>query len=110
LNLATRPKLSLEKTATMENEKGEIVDLYVPRKCSDTNRVISAKDHASVQLNVGHTDANGVYTGQYTTVAFCGQLRGMGESDVALNRLADEAGIIKDLNAFPKEHKFRRDA
>lgn len=39
-----------------------------------------------MQLNVGHTDANGVYNGSYTTVAFCGQLRGMGESDVALNR------------------------
>lgn len=44
-----------------------------------------------VQLNVGHTDANGVYTGAYTTVAFCGQLRGMGEADVALNRYDDRA-------------------
>jgi len=29
------------------------VDLYIPRKCSVTNRVIGAKDHASVQINVG---------------------------------------------------------
>jgi hypothetical protein len=29
-----------------------------------------------------------VYTGAYTTVAFSGHLRGMGEADVALNRYA----------------------
>ncbi len=61
-------------------------ELYVPRKCSATGRIIAAKDHASVQLNVGHLDANGVYTGQYTTVAFSGAVRGNGEADVALNR------------------------
>ena len=36
----------------MENEKGEIVDLYVPRKCSATGRIIKAKDHSSVQIAV----------------------------------------------------------
>jgi small subunit ribosomal protein S21e len=36
----------------MQNEEKEIVDLYIPRKCSATNRLITAKDHASVQLNV----------------------------------------------------------
>ena len=36
----------------MENDKGEIVDLYVPRKCSATGRIIKAKDHSSVQISV----------------------------------------------------------
>jgi hypothetical protein len=31
---------------------GELVDLYLPRKCSASNRLITAKDHASVQLSV----------------------------------------------------------
>ncbi|KAL5656814.1 hypothetical protein ACJX0J_029977, partial [Zea mays] len=26
-----------------------------------TNRIITAKDHASVQINIGHLDANGLY-------------------------------------------------
>lgn len=38
--------------ATMENDAGQIVDLYVPRKCSATNRPIGARDHAAVQINV----------------------------------------------------------
>ena len=36
----------------MQNDAGEYVDLYVPRKCSTSNRIIHAKDHASIQINV----------------------------------------------------------
>ncbi|KAA1077099.1 40S ribosomal protein S21 [Puccinia graminis f. sp. tritici] len=36
----------------MENDQGIVVDLYVPRKCAATNRLITAKDHSSVQINV----------------------------------------------------------
>lgn len=60
---------------------------YMPRKCSATNRLITSKDHASIQLNIGHLDANGVYTGQYTTYALCGFVRTQGEADSSLDRL-----------------------
>ena len=30
------------------NDKGESVELYVPRKCAYTNRILSAKDKASI--------------------------------------------------------------
>jgi hypothetical protein len=36
----------------MQNDNGVIVDLYIPRKCSATNRLITAKDHASVQIEI----------------------------------------------------------
>ena len=36
----------------MINEKGEIQDKYIPRKCSATNRLIIAKDHGSVQIEI----------------------------------------------------------
>ena len=36
----------------MQNEEKFIVDLYIPRKCSATNRLITAKDTASVQIDV----------------------------------------------------------
>ncbi|KAG6472767.1 hypothetical protein ZIOFF_070245 [Zingiber officinale] len=42
---------------------------------SATNRLITAKDHASVQINIGHLDDSGVYTGQYTTFALSGFIR-----------------------------------
>ena len=37
--------------------------------------MITSKDHASVQLNIGHLDADGIYTGQFTTFALCGFVR-----------------------------------
>ena len=36
----------------MQNEHKEIVDLYIPRKCSATNGLITAYDHQSVQIEI----------------------------------------------------------
>lgn len=87
----------------MQNEEGQNMDLYIPRKwylicfydflyyllvhvgslfvgccccCSSaTNRLITSKDHASVQINVGHLDELGRYTGTFSTFALCGFVR-----------------------------------
>ncbi|KAJ4838817.1 40S ribosomal protein [Turnera subulata] len=59
----------------MQNEEGKNMDLYIPRKCSATNRLITSKDHASVQINIGHLDANGRYNDQFSTFALCGFVR-----------------------------------
>ncbi|KAF0490218.1 30S ribosomal protein S21e [Gigaspora margarita] len=76
----------------MQNEQGSQFDLYPPRKCSATNRLITAKDHASVQINVGEVDEKGRFTNTYTTYALCGFIRCSGESDDSLNRLATKDG------------------
>ena len=41
----------------MQNAAGQYVDLYVPRKCSWTNRLIHSSDYASVSLNIAKVDA-----------------------------------------------------
>eukprot|EP01080_Neovahlkampfia_damariscottae_P009561 gene9561-1764_t len=81
----------------MQNQEGEKVELYVPRKCTETQNIISAKDHASVQLNVGLVDANGRYTGQFKTACFCGEIRKNGKGDGAMNRFALSTKLMKDL-------------
>ncbi|KAF2247394.1 ribosomal protein S21e [Trematosphaeria pertusa] len=81
----------------MENERGELVDLYVPRKCSATGRIIKAKDHASVQISVAKVDANGRYTGENQVYALSGFVRAMGESDDSMNRLAQKDGFLKGV-------------
>ncbi|XP_066950357.1 small ribosomal subunit protein eS21 isoform X1 [Macrobrachium rosenbergii] len=79
----------------MQNDSGEYVDLYVPRKCSASNRIIHAKDHASIQINLAEVDeSTGRMTGQYKTYAICGEIRKMGESDDCLARLAKKDGIL----------------
>ena len=71
----------------MVNSDGAAIDMYIPRKCSATNRLIHSKDKASVQLNVGHVNADGVYTGEFTTMAMCGFVRSQGEADGAFDEL-----------------------
>mmetsp|Transcript_11077 Transcript_11077/g.26270 ORF Transcript_11077/g.26270 Transcript_11077/m.26270 type:complete len:83 (-) Transcript_11077:114-362(-) len=71
----------------MINEEGETVDLYIPRKCSWTNKLIQARDHASVQINIGHLDESGIYSKEYTTFALSGKVRAMGEADSAIDIL-----------------------
>merc|ERR1711893_304346 len=79
----------------MQNEAGEFVDMYIPRKCSASNRIIYAKDHASIQINVAEVDeSTGRMTGQYKTYAICGAIRRMGESDDCINRLAKKDNLI----------------
>ncbi len=93
----------------MQNAEGKIVDAYIPRKCSASNRIIGAQDHAAIQLNIGQVDAAGVYTGSYTTFAFSGYVRSNAFSDQALNRLAAEKKLIKDLQKdFVTQDKYPR--
>ncbi|DAZ97192.1 TPA: hypothetical protein N0F65_003823 [Lagenidium giganteum] len=75
----------------MQNEAGQNVDIYIPRKCSWTNRIIAAKDHSSVQINVARVNANGVFTGESDTFALAGYIRGKGEADMAMTELARAA-------------------
>nr|6XU6_AV Chain AV, 40S ribosomal protein S21 [Drosophila melanogaster]6XU7_AV Chain AV, 40S ribosomal protein S21 [Drosophila melanogaster]6XU8_AV Chain AV, 40S ribosomal protein S21 [Drosophila melanogaster] len=79
----------------MQNDAGEFVDLYVPRKCSASNRIIGAKDHASIQMNVVDVDPEtGRQTDGSKTYAICGAIRRMGESDDSILRLAKADGIV----------------
>ena len=75
----------------MQNENGENVDLYIPRKCSWTNRLLTAKDHGSVQINVANVDpVTGQATGNYATFAVCGYVRFRSEGDMALSELVKQ--------------------
>ncbi|TNV75764.1 hypothetical protein FGO68_gene15179 [Halteria grandinella] len=67
----------------MQNDEQKIVDLYIPRKCSATNRLITAKDSASVQIDISE---NGKTTGKKKTIALAGFM--LGRAGIALAWLA----------------------
>jgi small subunit ribosomal protein S21e len=48
--------------------------------------LITAKDHASVQINIAEVDDEGKMTGEKVTYAFHGGVRETGDSDDSLNR------------------------
>ena len=81
------------------------IELYVPRKCAASNKIIAAKDHAAVQLDIAEVDEQtGRVTGKNRTYALCGSIRMMGESDDSLVRLAARDGFIGKA-FFAKESK-----
>merc|ERR1711924_363787 len=82
---------------------------YIPRKCCITNALLTSKDHASVQVNVGHVDQYGIYTGDYTVYCLSGAVRRQGEGDPGLNRLAVAAGFMKPCAQVNKLQKARID-
>ncbi|VVT44092.1 40S ribosomal protein eS21 [Magnusiomyces paraingens] len=85
----------------MENEQGVLVELYIPRKCDATNRIIKAKDHASVQINIADVDESGrAIAGKNTTYSICGYIRSKAESDDSLNRLAQQDGLLKNVFSY----------
>lgn len=64
---------------------------------SATNRLVTAKDHASVQINIGRVDENGVLTGEFDTIALCGFVRRKGLSDEAFYRLSKAKGYWQPM-------------
>ncbi|KAF9824765.1 hypothetical protein SFRURICE_020496 [Spodoptera frugiperda] len=88
-------KRKLAETYNMQNDAGEFVDLYCPRKCSASNRLIHAKDHASVQLVIADVDpATGRAADTSKMYVVCGAIRRMGESDDCIVRLTKKDGIL----------------
>ncbi|XP_043836943.1 40S ribosomal protein S21-like [Dromiciops gliroides] len=79
----------------MQNNAGEFMDMYVPRKCSMSNRIIGAQDHAPIQMYVAEANkVTGRFNGQFKTYAICGAIHKMGVSDYSFLRLAKNDGIV----------------
>jgi small subunit ribosomal protein S21e len=61
------------------------------------DRLITSKDHASVQIVIADVDANGRALSTSTSFALSGQVRAQGEGDDSVNRLATKAGCKREL-------------
>ncbi|PVF98910.1 hypothetical protein CPB86DRAFT_850397 [Serendipita vermifera] len=58
------------------------------------DRLITSKDHASIQISIVDVDSEGKALSTVTTFALCGQVRADGEADDSLNRLATKSGSM----------------
>ena len=88
-------------------EKPEKINenLYVPRKCSYTNRILTSKDHSSVQLPIGTIEDTISYNGNFEIFSLCGNLRKQGRADEALNILIEKTDSITYLLFKKKKGK-----
>ena len=81
----------------MQNSEGTYVDLYIPRKCHATNRLLDCKDTASVQITI-NTDGlnyeNKKQEQNNLTMVISGFVRTKGNSDAALNKFLYDKKIL----------------
>ena len=73
----------------MQNDQKEFVDIIVPRKCYATNKILNAKDHASIVVSVPSNEADKEHI-----VCLSGFVRAKGQSDAALNRFFRSKGLL----------------
>ena len=78
----------------MQNEDKRVVDLYIPRKCMLSNKLIHPKDHAAVHISIAQVDENGVITGASDSITVGGYMRRRGFADNALNRILKNKGLL----------------
>ncbi len=79
----------------MQNDKGDYVDLYVPRKCHATNRILDCKDTASVQITFNTEGLNlENKKGEKLTMVLSGFVRTKGNSDAALNKFLYDKKVL----------------
>ena len=69
----------------MNSNKLKFDSDYLPRKCDITNKLLTAKDYASVQIRIGGLNKRGQYNGKTKTLVLCGFLRKKGKADISIN-------------------------
>jgi small subunit ribosomal protein S21e len=85
-----------QQTPKMQNDEHKIVDLYIPRKCSWTNRLIPSSDRGAVQFRVAKVDNKGVaIKGEHQYISLSGFIRSKGDSDFAVNEIVKKSGLLQ---------------
>ena len=78
----------------MQNSQGDYVDLYIPRKCHATNRLLDCKDTASVQITLNTEGVNLENKDKNLTMVISGFVRTKGNADAALNKFLYDKKIL----------------
>ncbi|KAI9469184.1 ribosomal protein S21e, partial [Coemansia mojavensis] len=69
---------------------------------SDTNRLISTKGHASVQISIADVNEEGVVAGSVKTYAVSGIIHDRDESDNSIDRLATQDGHPQNVWSYQR--------
>ena len=77
------------------NMENKLTDIYLPRKCDYTDRLINSKDHTSIQLAVNDVNDDGtINPNKSSLITICGFVRSTGEGDAALQKILHEKKLI----------------
>lgn len=77
------------------NDKHNLTDIYLPRKCDYTDRIITSKDRSSVQITICDFNQDGtIDLSKSNIITLSGYVRFTGQSDIALEKVMKEKKII----------------
>ncbi|RXK40058.1 30S small subunit ribosomal protein S21e [Tremella mesenterica] len=70
---------------------------------NSSDRLVTAKDHAAIQISVADVNAEGkAVKGSGTTIVICGRIRAQGDSDDSINRIATKDGLLKNVWSYSR--------
>ena len=77
------------------NDQHNLTDIYLPRKCDYTDKLITSKDRSSVQISVCDVNDDGtINLGSNKIITICGFIRGTGKGDEAIDKVLREKKLI----------------
>jgi small subunit ribosomal protein S21e len=77
------------------NQENKMTDIYLPRKCDYTDRIITSKDHSSIQLSICDLNTDGtINLAKPNLVTISGFVRSTGQGDMALTHLLHEHKLV----------------
>ena len=76
------------------NEEHKLTDIYLPRKCEYSDRIITPTDKSSIHLNICEVNADGtIDLNKLHIIPISGFVRQKGNGDVALEAVLKEQNL-----------------
>lgn len=97
MSIIVNREFDLGTMKPLKNTDGQVMDKYIPRKCSITSKVIGPNDYASVQLFIPDVDEQGRIRREPGTgfkLAVSGYIRNKGRSNYEIEKLLRSKGIF----------------
>jgi small subunit ribosomal protein S21e len=99
---AGRQRASETRMKGCVNFDNKMTDIYLPRKCDYTDRIITSKDHSSIQLSVCdvhpilfQVNADGtINLAKSNIINISGFVRSTGQGDAALQKILNEKKLL----------------
>jgi len=92
---AGRTQNTHQKMRGTINQENKLTDIYLPRKCDYTDRIIPSKDDSSIQLAINDLKEDGtINLGKTNLVTISGFVRSTGQGDMALTHILNENKLI----------------
>ena len=77
------------------NDQHQLTDIYLPRKCDYSDKLITSTDRSSIQIPFCGVNPDGtINLSDVNLINICGFIRATGQSDLAIEKVLQEKKLI----------------